>query len=153
MSHTPAHLSLPWPAVTPGVPDHDDPVAVVRSYLLTLGTWEDAAYELVLTDPELLDGQLAVAEDLSRPYLTERVRARPRGSIGWPSVNHADDLLVSVNHPRARRCEVLTRQREGRAVQYDRMFVLVQRDDQWRIDSVRRRLSSDPDERWDNESL
>jgi len=77
-------------------------------------------------------------------YLTVRDRAYGgrMGSTGWPPNYNPAHLLLSVEAPSANRRVMVTRHRDPASVDAstrERRYVLVRKDGQWRVDSLKER--------------
>jgi hypothetical protein len=114
-----------WPAVDPAAPDHADPVALTRAFLLALHAWEQDAHHTVL--------------EAGEDYLTPRRRPYRPDSVGYPPRFSADDLLHEIRTPTRSRTELVLRQAVDRPVRAERVVVLIRAGGQWRIDQIKER--------------
>lgn len=145
---TPApHLTWPEPPE-----DGDcsvDPVTQVRAYTLAVAAWEQRGNA---AGHEALDaGFWAEPQQLVERFCTQRPRAYPRASYGFPTTYSPADELLGCERLKPAQAEVLIRDPAIRALCYEHRFLLKQVAGQWRIDSVKRRLAGT--QKWANALL
>lgn len=128
--------ALPWPQVAPGADATDDPVTVVRAFVLAMHEWEVDAHASGGAD---LEAVWAQAEQIRTRFCTLRPRTA-RGSVGFPAEYAPEDELVAVRRVSATRTEVEIRQLLTAVMPTEHRFVVTRVAGRWRIDSVTERL-------------
>lgn len=131
---------LPWPAIDPERPDHDDPVRLVRGFMLAMEKWESAAAAR-LKDPDFnqahIDDVFASSASVADPYLALKHRPFRAGSIGTPRKFKASDVLTEVRRLTRSRVELVVLQPIDQPVRAEMIFVVVRSGGQWLIDAVK----------------
>ncbi len=136
---TPAEpATLPWPEVARDErPDHSDPVRLVRGFVLTMDDWEKQAYSSLPGS-----NHTALAREggaAAQPYLSERRRYEVV-VFSSPPQFEAGDALVEVRRPTRTRVEVVVQKAPNPLRRTERVFVVVSRSGEWRIDQIKERM-------------
>jgi hypothetical protein len=148
----PAPEVIQWPEpnyeLTGPIPDDASPARVVRGFILAMYRWETEAHLAIEQAnakgaPSDMGAMLAEARAIRDLYCTAKKRAYPRAGIGYPPDFDENLAMLAEDYPKPRRCEILTRNTAASpdAPDYlEVLFVLLQKQGRWRIDSAKRRL-------------
>jgi len=130
----------------------------LRGLILAMGRLEADCHDKdkaqALRGDDSFEAALDKGTSILEKYLTVRDRAYGgrMGSIGWPPNYNPEHLLLSVEAPSANRRVMVTRHRNPASVdanardQYERCYVLVRKNGQWRVDSLKERYFGE--DRW-----
>jgi ankyrin repeat protein len=141
---------IPWPALDYDlggpIPDGASPAQVARGFILAMYRWETAAH-LAIEEadakgaPSDMNAALAQARAIRDLYCTAKKRAYSRASVGCPPYFAANLAMLAEEYPKPRRCEILTRNAADSPGDFaEILFVLLQKQGRWRIDSAKNRL-------------
>jgi hypothetical protein len=148
----PASAIIPWPELgyAPGgpIPDGAGPAQVARGFILAMYRWETEAHLAIAEAnakcaPVDMGAALAEARAIRDLYCTAKKRAYARAGIGYPPDFDGGLAMIGEDYPKPRRCEILTRNTAaspGGADYGEILFVLLQKQGKWRIDSAKSRL-------------
>ncbi|MFB6992640.1 MULTISPECIES: ankyrin repeat domain-containing protein [unclassified Streptomyces] len=128
--------ALSWPSVDPAQVDYDDPVAVVRGYILRMAKWEQDALADRARD---LNALCAERDVLASAYLSVRPRTYRPHSIGTPTEVDERETLHSIHCPKPNRCELLVRDPLGHPFRSERLYTAVKKHGEWRLDTLKTR--------------
>ncbi|MFF9508913.1 ankyrin repeat domain-containing protein [Streptomyces sp. NPDC014724] len=132
--------ALSWPSVDPARVDYDDPVAVVRGFILRMAKWErDALADRARDRNRDLSAQCAERDVLASAYLSVRPRTYRPHSIGTPTEVDERETLHSVHRPKPNRCELLVRDPLGHPFRSERLYTAVKKHGEWRLDTLKTR--------------
>lgn len=148
----PAPKTFPWPDIIweedAPIPDGATPAQIVRGYILAMYRWETSARQEVEKSRvnggsfDFIPSLTKVAAVRGR-YCTARKRVYERCNIGFPPEFDEHLTLLSEEYSNPSKCQILTRSPKDSPTRWDYMemlFTLLRRQEQWRIDSVKRRL-------------
>ncbi len=140
----PEASALPWPALADDLSDIDDadPASVLRGFILAMHRWEtDCARHLGELGADALDWE-AIRAGQARVfdrYCTPKPRPQGRqGSFGTPPDYTPQEALVGIERDGSR-AALTTREPPNDVLRYEARYVLVRKDQRWRIDSKKTR--------------
>lgn len=141
-SPVPEPPALPWPSVTLGNTAYEDPVAVVRGYIIQLAKWER---EVVTKDAQGLIAPLDLValfqqrDELAAIFLSDRVRTYRPHSFGTPPEVDERETLHAIDYPKPTRCELLVRDSVDHPFRSERLYTVVKKRGEWRLDTLKAR--------------
>lgn len=136
---------LAWPEASAHAKPTDDPVAVVRAYILAMDAWENkgnALPEGSTPEPAFWEEQLQIVAR----FCTQRSRVQQHSSYGFPTSHSQSDQLVSVHADSSSKTEVVILDKRT-PLEYERQFVVHHKGGEWRIDSLKYRMRGT--DKWD----
>ncbi|MBA4867278.1 ankyrin repeat domain-containing protein [Streptomyces sp. PSKA54] len=135
--------ALPWPSVAPGQADYDDPVAIVRGYIVQMARWEQDAVarrQRNPIDPHDLHAMFNQRDELASVYLSKRPRTYRPHSYGTPQHVDERETLHSVHYPKSNQCQLLVRDPLDHPFRSERLYTTVKKYGEWRLDTLKSRL-------------
>jgi hypothetical protein len=140
----PAESTLPWPVVADDLADIDDadPASVLRGFILAMHRWEtECARQCSACGVDQLDWT-AIQQSQARVfdrYCTPKPRPQGRaGSFSASPDYTPQEALIDVEYVGGR-ATLMTRKPPGHALRYEAQYVLVRKNNRWRVDNKKTR--------------
>ncbi len=142
---------LDWPKIEGHEVDYSDPLKVLSCFMCDMKLWEDESRRK--SENVQLNWELEILrphDHLVQKYCTNKKRVYSGGRGVGHNYNQGEKV-VSVNVVNKSRVEIMTRETVEKFTRFEKLYILLHKNHEWRIDSKKTRPMFI--DKWDNDIL